>query len=77
MLVAQLLLFLRITKPGLGGGGRVRNRALPHTSTPYEYLGLEQLFALARLALHVVDGIAVFHVRVKAEDHDEIFSVLF
>jgi hypothetical protein len=40
-------------------------------------LGLEQLFALARLALHVVDGIAVFHVRVKAEDHDEIFSVLF
>src|SRR5260370_36280412 len=69
MLVAQLLLFLGIAKPGFGGRARVRDRFLPYASATHEDLRLKQFLALARLALHVVDGVAVFHVGVKSKDH--------
>jgi hypothetical protein len=69
MLVAQLLLFLSVTKAGFQGGVGVGNCLLADTSAAHEDLGLEQFFALAGFALHVVDGVAVFDVGIEAENH--------
>ena len=71
MLIAQLLLFLRIAEAGLQGGSGVGDGAFADASAAHEDLGLEQFFALARFALHVVDGVAVFYVSVKAKNHKE------
>jgi len=71
MLVAELLLFLGIAEAGLSGGVGVRYGPLADAPTAHEHLSLEQFFALARLALHVVDGVAVFYVGVKAKNHKD------
>jgi hypothetical protein len=52
----------------------VGGRALSDAATTHEYLGLQQKFAFAGLALHVVDGVALLDIRVKAENHALPFS---
>ena len=69
MLLAQDLFLLWIAEPPVGGRICVGSRALAHAASANKDLRLQQAFALASLALHVVDGIAVFHIRVKAENH--------
>ena len=69
VLVAQLLLFLGIPKTGFERGGRVGDRFLADAPSAHEDLSLKQFFALARFALHVVDGVAVFDVGIEAKDH--------
>ncbi len=68
MLVAELLFLLRITIPGRGGVG---DGFFPDAAAAHEDLSLEELFALARFALHVVDGIAMFDVGIKAKNHKD------
>jgi hypothetical protein len=69
MLIAQLLFFLLIAEAGVLR--RVGNRLFAHASSAHENLRLQHLFALTRLALHVVDGVAVFNVSVEAENHGD------
>ena len=71
MLIAQLLLFLRIAETGLHGRAGVGDGALADAASANEDLGLEQLFALAGFALHVVDGVAVLDVGIEAKNHKE------
>jgi hypothetical protein len=35
----------------------------------HKYLRFKEVFILARFALHVVDGVGVFNVGIKAENH--------
>ena len=72
MLVAELLLFLGIAETGLRGRSGIGDGPLAHAAAAHEHLGLEQFFALARLALHVVDGVAVFYVGVKSKNHKNL-----
>jgi hypothetical protein len=37
---------------------------------------LKQFFALARFALHVIDGVSVFYVGVEAENHRNLIEQL-
>jgi len=69
VLVAQLLLFLRIAETGLRNGSGVGDGFLADAAPANEDLGLKQFFAFARFTLHVVDGVDVFDVGIKAEDH--------
>src|SRR6476469_9735742 len=48
---------------------RIRRCLLSDATSAHEYLGLQQLISLPRLALHVVDRIANFDVCVESEDH--------
>src|SRR5207302_5021200 len=70
MLVAELLLLLGIAETGLGGRVGIGDCFLAYASATHEDLRLKQFLALARLALHVVDGVAVLHIRVKSKDHE-------
>ena len=47
----------------------VRSGSFADTTAAHEYLGLQQKFAFARLALHVIDGVPLLDVGIKAEDH--------
>ena len=69
MLVAQMLLFLGVAEIGLLRGSSIRNGFLADTPSTHEDLRLQQFLALARFALHVVDGVAVFDVGIEAENH--------
>jgi hypothetical protein len=39
------------------------------TAALYEDLGLEEAVVFARLALHVIDGVAILDVRIEPENH--------
>jgi hypothetical protein len=69
VLVAKLLLFLRVAEVDFLGRSRVGNRLLADALSAHEDLRLKQFFALARFALHVIDGVAVFDVGIEAENH--------
>ena len=51
---------------GVGDG------TLADAPATHKDLRLKQFFALACLALHVIDSIAVFYVGVKAENHKDL-----
>jgi hypothetical protein len=72
MLVAELLLLLRIAEAGLGGGVGIGDSSLTNAAAAHKDLGLQKLFAFARFALHVVDGVAVFYVCIKAKNHKRV-----
>src|SRR6185369_13158180 len=74
MLVAQAVLFLLVGKTSRQLVS-VGSRALADAATANEHLGLQQKLALAGLALHVVDGVALLNVGVKAEDHALFFTI--
>jgi hypothetical protein len=69
MLVAELLLFLGISETDLRGRRGVGDRPFADAPATHEDLGLKQFFAFACFALHVVDGVAVFNVGIKSENH--------
>jgi hypothetical protein len=68
MLVAQTQFLLLVGKT-TGQLVPVGSRVFPDAAAAHKYLGLQQQLAFARLALHVVDGVSLFDICVKTEDH--------
>src|SRR5208283_2376787 len=71
MQLAQHLLsiLIAVLRAGCRRAQAIGNRALPDTAPPHEDLRLQQLLAFTRFALHVVDGIFVPNVGIKAKNH--------
>ena len=74
VLVAQAVLFLLVGKAA-GQLVSVGRGPLADAAAADEHLGLQQKLALAGLALHVVDGVALLDIRVKAENHALFFTI--
>ena len=68
MLIAQAVFFLLVGEAA-GQLVPVGSRPFADTAATHEYLGLQQQLAFAGLALHVVDGVALLDVGVKAKNH--------
>ena len=71
VLVAQAVLFLLVGKTA-GQLVSVGGRPFADAAAADEHLGLQQKLAFAGLALHVVDGVALHDVGVKATTIIEI-----
>ena len=69
MLLAQQLLFLRVTDLHLAGLAAIGGGFLAYTAATHEDLRLQEEFPFTRLTLHVVDGVAVLDVGIEAENH--------
>src|ERR1700739_2783279 len=72
VLLAKLMLLLCVAGLPLARLGGVGFGPLANAASADEYLGLEQQFSLARLALHVVDGVAMLHVGIEAKNNKEL-----
>src|SRR6266849_2081126 len=73
VLVAQAQLFLLVGKTSRQLVS-VWAGAFPDAAATHEYLSLQEEFAFAGLALHVVDGVALLDIRIKAENHALSFT---
>ena len=71
MLFPQLLLFLRVPELRFSGFGGIGSRFLANAAAAHENLGLQKEFPFTRLALHVIDRVAVLDVGIEAENHKD------
>src|SRR5205807_2516203 len=73
----EQIVHLIIGEAGLGDLLGIRGGTLPDAASAHEYLGLQEMVVLARLALHVIDGVLVLDVGIEAENHNPLLSCQF
>jgi hypothetical protein len=75
VLVAQAVLLLLVGKAP-GQLVPIRARPFSDAATTDKHLSLQEQLAFAGLALHVIDGVTLLDIRVKAENHAFSFNRL-